>query len=79
MIAARFAATAGGTLVLAAIVAIGVPRAQQPAGTATPRLPPPPRRGPAPPTVPVSDEAFARGKIVFAEQCALCHGPGGTR
>ena len=27
--------------------------------------------------IPGSDESVARGKKVFAEQCAVCHGPGG--
>ncbi|MCL4847785.1 MAG: PQQ-binding-like beta-propeller repeat protein [Acidobacteria bacterium] len=53
---------------------VSVVRAQP---TPAERLPPPPRRGPAPPLVAVDAEAIARGARAYQEQCALCHGEGG--
>lgn len=42
-----------------------------------PRIPPPPRRGSLPPLVPVDAEAMARGRAIYAAECATCHGAGG--
>lgn len=56
--------------VLIAMWATGTFRAQDaPAG--------PRRRGPAPPVIAVTPELVARGRTVFTQQCASCHGNDG--
>ena len=42
-----------------------------------PKLPPAPRRGPAPPIVPLDRSVRDRGRAIYQQQCASCHGEGG--
>ena len=64
---------------VAAALSVGVLAAQ---GGAPPvpgqALPPPPRRGPAPPAITIDASILARGRGLYADLCASCHGPAGV-
>jgi len=50
---------------------------QTPASAAA-QLPPRPRRGPAPPSILISEPVAARGVELYRTTCASCHGPAGA-
>lgn len=66
-------------VLLVAAVSLAALAAQEaaPAPGASSPLPPPPRRGPAPPSVGVDAAVLERGRQLYGELCAGCHGPTG--